>query len=161
MDGGGLGGGGKGGMTERGGRIEDGEQAREFILAGKSRVTIKSLVTGNHFSYRITKNKPRPGVEYREMWFVDLLSGPNNELDWRYMGVVDSQQDYQFRQTMKSAVKEGKGREVWEWVWEKLRQGVLPEGVEVWHEGRCGRCGRLLTTVESISRGLGPECAQK
>jgi hypothetical protein len=143
------------------GKIENGGEAREFVLAGKARVTLKSLVTGDHFSYRITKNKPRPEYEYREMWFVDLLSGPNNELDWRYMGVIDARQDYQFRVTDKSAVKEGKGKEAWEWVWEKLRQGVMDERVEVWHEGRCGRCGRLLTTPESISRGLGPECAQK
>jgi hypothetical protein len=29
----------------------------------------------------------------------------------------------------------------------------------VWHEGRCGRCGRKLTVPESIESGFGPECA--
>jgi hypothetical protein len=29
----------------------------------------------------------------------------------------------------------------------------------VYHEGRCGACGRRLTTPESISSGLGPVCA--
>lgn len=33
--------------------------------------------------------------------------------------------------------------------------------LQVWHEGRCGRCGRKLTVPSSIETGLGPECAGK
>ena len=33
------------------------------------------------------------------------------------------------------------------------------ETVQVWHEGRCGKCGRKLTVPESLTSGLGPECA--
>lgn len=36
----------------------------------------------------------------------------------------------------------------------------LPE-CEVWHEGRCGRCGRKLTVPESIETGIGPDCAKR
>ena len=32
--------------------------------------------------------------------------------------------------------------------------------LEVWHEGRCGRCNRALTVPESIASGIGPECAK-
>lgn len=32
--------------------------------------------------------------------------------------------------------------------------------IEVWHEGRCGRCARRLTVPESILIGIGPECAE-
>ena len=31
-------------------------------------------------------------------------------------------------------------------------------GFEIWHEGKCGRCGRKLTVPESIACGFGPEC---
>jgi hypothetical protein len=34
----------------------------------------------------------------------------------------------------------------------------LPESVEFFHEGRCGKCGRKLTTPESVTAGFGPEC---
>jgi hypothetical protein len=44
------------------------------------------------------------------------------------------------------------------WFWDRLRNGNLPEQVEVHHEGRCGRCGRALTVPESIESGFGPEC---
>ena len=46
----------------------------------------------------------------------------------------------------------------WRWFDANLQAGRVPEQLEVWHEGRCGRCGRALTVPESIERGIGPEC---
>lgn len=34
----------------------------------------------------------------------------------------------------------------------------LPEGIEIFEEDRCGRCGRALTDPVSVERGIGPEC---
>jgi hypothetical protein len=34
----------------------------------------------------------------------------------------------------------------------------LPECIEIWHEGKCGKCGRQLTVPSSIETGIGPEC---
>jgi len=46
------------------------------------------------------------------------------------------------------------------WVWKRLQaRHPFPPSVQFWHEGRCGRCGRLLSNPDSIQRGLGPECA--
>jgi hypothetical protein len=48
------------------------------------------------------------------------------------------------------------------WLWRRLTQGQdLPDKVEVWHEGRCGKCSRRLTVPESIATGLGPVCASR
>ena len=48
-----------------------------------------------------------------------------------------------------------------EWLWRMLKSAKpLPPTFEFWHEGRCGKCGKKLTTPESIERGLGPECAK-
>jgi len=33
--------------------------------------------------------------------------------------------------------------------------------LEIWHEGRCGRCNRKLTVPASIALGIGPECGQR
>jgi hypothetical protein len=35
-----------------------------------------------------------------------------------------------------------------------------PEGVEVRHSGKCGRCNRTITTPASVDSGIGPECAE-
>ena len=34
----------------------------------------------------------------------------------------------------------------------------VPDNLRVYHEGKCCRCGRTLTTPESIKKGIGPEC---
>ena len=32
--------------------------------------------------------------------------------------------------------------------------------VKVFHSGKCGKCGKKLTTPESIKSGLGPYCSK-
>ena len=38
------------------------------------------------------------------------------------------------------------------------RTGVLGTKLQVWHEGRCGCCRKLLTVDSSIRSGFGPVC---
>ena len=38
---------------------------------------------------------------------------------------------------------------------------TLQDFVEIWHEGKCGKCGRPLTVPSSIENGLGPSCLKK
>jgi hypothetical protein len=46
------------------------------------------------------------------------------------------------------------------WLFPKLAAGAkLDDLVELYHEGRCGRCGRTLTVPESVATGFGPNCA--
>jgi hypothetical protein len=33
--------------------------------------------------------------------------------------------------------------------------------IKVYHSGKCGKCGRKLTTPESIKSGLGPYCGKR
>ena len=37
----------------------------------------------------------------------------------------------------------------------------LEDYIELWHEGRCGKCGRVLTVPTSISTGFGPDCLRR
>ena len=37
-------------------------------------------------------------------------------------------------------------------------QPLVDKGFNLHHEGRCCRCGRVLSTPESCDRGIGPEC---
>lgn len=121
-----------------------------FILAGKSVFTIENTETGNRFTYRVKK------ADDGEAWFVSLLSGPDNISDYRYMGLI---RNSSFRRTAKSKITaDAPSFRAFQWCWPRLLRNDLPPNVKVHHEGRCGRCGRVLTVPESIESGFGPEC---
>ena len=134
------------------GRLDPGRR-KSYILAGNATVTIRSTKTDTRFTYRVTRSKPRIGQ--MPVWFVALLRGPVNTDDYTYIGTLFA---HGFRTTRASKITDTAPSFVaFKWLaehWEDPR-------VEVWHEGRCGRCGRVLTVPESIESGLGPTCADK
>ena len=128
--------------------------ARQFILAGKATITLVSKKTETRFTYRINASKDG-GVN-----FVSLLTGSDNENSYSYFGYI--RRGVFFGGGAKAKVsKEAPGAVAFAWAWMRLSKDILPETLEVWHEGRCGRCGRKLTVPSSIASGIGPECASK
>jgi hypothetical protein len=128
--------------------------ARAFVLAGNALFTLVSKKTGTRFTYRVRQSKDG------KVHFVALLNGPDNESDFAYMGTIHS--DNVFTRTAKSRMSPNAPSFIaFAWAWKKLSAGQLPEDLEVWHEGHCGRCGRTLTVPASIERGIGPECARR
>jgi hypothetical protein len=66
-----------------------------FIKAGKAIFTIENPATGNRFTYQVSRcNDPQKGL-----WFVAVLSGPNNISDYQYIGTFFGDT---FRRTGKS-----------------------------------------------------------
>jgi hypothetical protein len=135
-----------------------------FLLAGDATVTFRNDETGTRFTFRLScpkKDTERGGrVADREngLRFVALLSGPDNTTDYQYLGCIRDGGDYVHGR--KSRVHaDAPSVEVFAWVWDHLRAGTLPATISIWHEGRCGRCGRALTVPESVASGFGPDCA--
>ena len=128
------------------GQLVSGRRAG-YILAGLATFTIRNPQTGTRFTYKVTKT-----ADERPFYFVGCLSGPDNTVDYSYLGVLDHGK---FRLTAKSkAGLDAPSVQAFQWLtghWEDAR-------VEVWHEGRCGRCGKKLTVPESIESGIGPVC---
>lgn len=157
--------------TNMEGQLNDAHSALRFILAGNATFTIRSKQTGTRFTYKIREAEEQPGKP--AVWFVNLLNGPDNEGDFCYMGILKMQRarsledllnaDITFNFTRKSSVKpEALSAKSFVWLWNVLYgQQRMPSTVEIWHEGRCGRCGRKLTVPESIDTGFGPECASR
>lgn len=133
--------------------------AKQFITAGKAIFTI-SNGNGKHFTYKIRKVK-LPGRDF-ESYFVYVLTDSDNESShsYAYMGALDPARMI-LRLTQKSKFKdENQSVRVVRWALGHIYQGKpFPAGYAIRHEGRCGRCARLLTTPESIDTGVGPECA--
>jgi hypothetical protein len=129
--------------------MTDAAEIERFALAGNARLTLVSVKTGQRFSYRIRVS------EGNTVYFVSVLTGSDNENDYTYLGVID--RSHQFRRTAKSRIGEDEPSHLaFEFFW---RNKLHPQ-LEVWHEGRCGRCARALTVPESIAAGIGPDCAQ-
>ena len=138
----------------------------QFIKAGKATFTVRNSETGNRFTFKVVQAKDENNnqgdmfggrKDRKPLWFVSVLSGTNNESDYRYIGIINKNT---FLHTKKSKVTEqALSFRAFKWIWEHIKN--LPENVEVHHEGRCGRCGRKLTVPESIESGFGPECIGK
>lgn len=128
-----------------------------FAMAGNARLTLQSDATGARFTYRI--RKPRRAAEGDARRFVEVLTGPDNDADYTYAGMINGDR---FRTTAKSRIGSGAPSfRAMAWAWPHLAAGRIPPALKVYHEGRCGRCARPLTDPASIERGLGPECAGK
>jgi len=133
-------------------RIQN-EESIQFILAGHAHVTFKNRATGNRYTFKVVKSKGTKPVH-----FVNVMYGSDNQNTYAYIGCIFEEK--KFKWTVKSKIKQDDVRvKVFEYVFNHLLKGDLVEVIEIWHEGRCGRCGRLLTVPESITSGFGPECA--
>lgn len=136
------------------------QDVRDFVLAGNATVTLESLKTGAHLTYRIGQAKDRNGNPTRR-WFVSVLSGPDNENSYSYIGLLDQRDgDICFRLTAKSkAGEDAPSVRGFKFFWAAIYANKMPCQMIVRHEGKCGRCGRKLTVPDSLDRGIGPECA--
>lgn len=128
------------------------DQAVAFILAGKARVTFRSTVTGQRFTYKV--------VVKGSVAFVSVLTGPDNSASYTYLGTIFGGTTY--RHGRKSPIGQAApSARAFAWAFGHLSSGRLPATLEVHHEGTCGRCGRALTVPESVISGFGPECAKR
>jgi hypothetical protein len=138
-------------------RLTTAEQARAFLIGGNATFTLVSVKTGTRFTYKVRAS------DDGEVYFVSLLSGPDNEADYRYLGRIARGIFWQGRKVPKpgDVLASAPSSRAFAWVWRAVMQDSLPDTVEIWHEGRCARCNRKLTVPSSIASGFGPECAGK
>lgn len=123
-----------------------------FIKAGKAIFTVKNEETGNRFTFCVRKLDDKP------FWFVSVLSGTDNETSYSYMGSMKD--NMKLFPTKRSAVTPD--AKAWKtFSWRMAHISNLPSNVHIYHEGKCGRCGRTLTVPESIESGFGKECLSK
>jgi hypothetical protein len=127
-------------------------EAMVFAFAGHAIFTLASKRTGARFTYRLVAKKN----SYTTYW-LSVLCRPDNNTGYRYAGRVDFDKWWwAFRTTDGSLIKrESPSLVAFCWA---LSKGFDDPNLEFWHEGRCGCCGRRLTTPESISVGIGPKC---
>lgn len=130
------------------------ESDKMNIATHNGTVTVQSP-TGNHRTFEIKTQKQdanfAPGKR-----ILSLLTGPNNESDYRGLGfVIDGK---------VILWKKNRTPHYWSLVKMLLADNIESyesKGVKYYFEGRCIRCNRKLTTPESVESGIGPICAAR
>ena len=139
-------------------RFTTAADARAFLTGGNATVTLVSTKTGTRFTYKIR------AADDGKVHFVSLLNGPDNESDYKYLGRIARGVTFWAGRKVPKAGDigpEAPSSAAFAWTWRQILNNALPDTLEVWHEGRCGRCNRKLTVPSSIASGWGPECADK
>lgn len=131
------------------------DAVQAFIFGGNARFTLRSKKTGNHISFRIKKAKDGDAYFISAAKQADEGAGGFNYAGWMKSG------DTKVRVSAKSNATLAGARAALDWTLRNTKSGDLPEQLEVWHEGKCCRCGRKLTDPVSVERGIGPECYGK
>lgn len=131
--------------------ISSKERIKSFVHGGKAIFTLENRFTGNRFTYKVSQKKGG------DIFWVSLLNGPDNTSNYRFFGTIFPSG---FKHSPNGKIGEdAKSVVVWKWFYEKLMSGgEFPLQFEFHHSNRCGRCGRLLTTPDSVSTGFGEEC---
>jgi len=145
-------------------------EIRRYVMGGNSTFTLVSRKTGERFTYKVksaTKDRDKfwsTGNQDKRTYFVSVLTGPSNDSDYRYLGLLKLHGDghYDFVRTTKSPEPDAPSLKGFKWFWNLLEQGAtVSPRIEFWHEGSCCICGRKLTVPESVADGIGPECKGK
>lgn len=132
------------------------DKALDFIMGGRAIFTAVSKRTQIRYTYKcITTEK--------KIMFVSVLTGSDNNSDYTPMTVIKFENGYpEISKDKRNRMSENDKRiEGFNYIFMNLLIKREMLNIEIWHEGRCRRCGRLLTVPESIESGVGPECAGK
>ena len=129
-------------------------EIKDVVFAGNAIITLESGKTGAYLTYKIQRSK-----NDANLYFIKSLRGSDNLTDYTYIGCY-------FADT-KTFVVEKSYKDTDVNSWPKSIRAIryffnnidnVPDVLKVYHNGICCRCGRILTTPESIRRGMGPEC---
>lgn len=138
-------------------------QIRNFLFAGHATFTLVSKKTNTRKTFRVELAPKKEGTP--QTWFVKLLTGPDNTAHYTYIGFLRNQGPTAFIPKFQNESTAAFG-----WLVTQINGSIFQpnhsgqfeksfaEQAEFYHSGRCGRCGRTLTTPESIESGIGPVC---
>ena len=132
-----------------------GEDIKKFVFGGNSTFTVVNTDTKKHFTFKVKQPKNN-----NEIFFVSVMNGSDNNSNYAFIGTYFNNGN-SFRHGKKSSIgKDTQSAKVISWFFNKFinNEEKYPT-VQVYHEGKCGKCGRKLTTPESVKSGLGPVCS--
>lgn len=147
-------------ITEYKAEIKDRNLIKLFIFAGKAIFTIQSRESGEHFTYKITQLIDHSSNLRKDVWFVKVLTGPDNSSNYTFIGTIFADKSTYVHSKKTRIGSDALSVKTLDWFIRHLSHNSpkLDQCV-VYHEGVCARCGRKLTQPQSLNTGFGKECA--
>lgn len=132
-----------------------------FVTSGRALFTVVGREARYTFKVQAPKRDRTTGErvapEAATVRFVSVLTGQNNETDYSFLGTVFEDGTFRFSPKAKVSPTAPSAKAA-QWFFGRVQAKAIPTALEVWHHGKCCRCGRTLTVPESIHNGIGPEC---
>jgi len=138
-------------------KISDIQKIKDFIFAGKAIFTIESQDSGVWYTYQMNQAKKN-----ENLFFVSVLRGADNLSSYSYMGLVIKEgENFKFTLTKNSKYKiDAVCVKAFSFFFTNITRNFIHPKMNFYHMGICGKCGRVLTTPDSVDRGIGPVCAK-
>jgi hypothetical protein len=133
--------------------LKAGEE-KKYLLAGNSIVTLTSVKTKNHFTYKIKKSKNQSNA------YIVMVCTNYDEYQYLCM-LYENRGTYTLNAKDKIKLQRPSAIAFKFVVDNYINQYKPHKDLIIQHHGVCGRCGRVLTDPTSIELGLGPECAKR
>lgn len=134
------------------------ETAKAFVVAGDAVFTFRSRKSDRWYTYKV--EAPKDDARKR---FVFVLAHGDR---YAYLGMLRKEP---FSENWTGLILTPKSKfttgatvvKAFNYGWDALRENPprLAEHLDVFHEGKCGCCGRALTVPGSIESGIGPVCS--
>lgn len=135
-------------------KSEVSENKLDLLFGGKSIITFESKKTGKWYTFKIKQSRRN-----KDVYFVSVLRGTDNTNSYTYLGTIFNKK--KFLITNATTFKPDSPAVVaFNWCFNTLlnKKETFNTNITMYHSGHCCRCGRLLTTPQSINAGFGPEC---
>lgn len=124
-----------------------------YLMAGNATFTIANP-KGERYTFKVKYSKKI------KQFFAYALTGPSNTKDFTYVGMVSNDNVVLTNKSRYTPLS--KLFNVLNYAFDIVNgKKELKSGYFLEHNGHCGRCGRKLTTPESIKAGIGPVCINK
>lgn len=130
----------------------------QFMLSGKAIFICHNIHTDNKYKYKVYK------ADHKQIYYVSVyLNG-----EYNYIGIIKLNINnttipnkpipiyiYSNKSNIPKYSASIKG---FDYIITHLVNNNISSSYKFYHVGKCGRCGRPLTTKESIQQGYGAEC---
>lgn len=125
-----------------------------YVFGGNATFTLYSAKTGLRYTFKIKR-------EPNSYWYrVMRLFGDDNTKDYRYIGCIYQNENSEGPIKWKESAYSEAMKQINFFFRVLAGEYEWPKTMYFYPSGRCARCGRLLTTPESVTTGFGPKCTR-